>query len=167
MALLDILTGTKHPSGDAVPRTPEELRSALLALNGPQTPFRVRNATPAEGADLVAEWSRTLPAGTGRLKERTVKIRMRLVPETREVRALEELWEVTSVALGNTPGATVNRTYNRGRVADGREWTWDRGPDGRMRKTEVIRDRPAEMKRPVQGAVLDAGWTWRGVLFRL
>ncbi|MEV6703663.1 hypothetical protein AB0M68_42240 [Streptomyces sp. NPDC051453] len=48
-----------------------------------------------------------------------------------------------------------------------RQWEVQRGPDGRLRKTEVFRFDPAEMKVPLQAAVLGAGWTWRGVVFKL
>ncbi|MFE2971984.1 hypothetical protein ACFXKC_52205 [Streptomyces sp. NPDC059340] len=83
MGLLDKLTGTKYPDGGVVPLPTMELRAALLALNGPDVPFRVRNAIPAEKADLVAECQiRRLGV--------TLKTRMRMVPEKREVRFLDE-----------------------------------------------------------------------------
>ncbi|WP_432165187.1 hypothetical protein [Streptomyces sp. bgisy031] len=40
-------------------------------------------------------------------------------------------------------------------------------PDGRLRRTEVFRFDPAEIKAPLQDAVLGAGWTWRAVVFKL
>ena len=33
--------------------------------------------------------------------------------------------------------------------------------------TEVSHFDPAEMKAPLRDAVLGAGWTWRGVVFKL
>ncbi|MFI9427299.1 hypothetical protein ACIG54_27515 [Streptomyces achromogenes] len=48
-----------------------------------------------------------------------------------------------------------------------RSWTVDRGPEGKLRLTEDYRFDTTEMKTPLQEAVLGAGWTWRGVLFRL
>ncbi|MFD5118167.1 hypothetical protein [Streptomyces sp. NPDC058385] len=41
------------------------------------------------------------------------------------------------------------------------------GAGRRLRKAEVFRFDPAEMKVPSQDAVLGAGWTWRGVVFKL
>lgn len=91
---------------------------------------------------------------------------MRLVPEKNEVRTFDEQWEVTWI--GDTPSLRASREYSRGQVtAVSRKWEVERGTDGRLHKTEVFRFDPAEMKGPLRAAVLDAGWTWRGVLFKL
>ncbi|MFF1832693.1 hypothetical protein ACFVXE_00520 [Streptomyces sp. NPDC058231] len=170
MGLFDRLTGTRHPASGVAPRSAEEVRAALLAVNGPDVPYRVRNATPKEGVGLVAEWRILEPAMrtffvSTRL-DRTVKTRMRLVPEKREVRTYDEQWEVAWV--GDTPSLAASRAYSRGQVtAVSRKWEIERGADGRLHKTEVFRFDPAEMKNPLRAAVLEAGWTWRGVLFKL
>ncbi|WP_326606707.1 hypothetical protein [Streptomyces sp. NBC_01800] len=62
MGLFDRLTSTKRPSSGVAPRSAEEVRAALLAINGPDVPYRVRNATPKEGDGLVAEWRILEPA---------------------------------------------------------------------------------------------------------
>ncbi|MGW1710422.1 hypothetical protein ACWCP8_34285 [Streptomyces sp. NPDC002206] len=170
MGIFDRLTGTKRPSSGVVPRSAEEVRAALLAINGPDVPYRVRNATPKEGDGLVAEWRILEPAlrtffVRTRL-DRTIKTRMRLVPEKHEVRTFDEQWEVTWV--GDTPSLRTSREYSRGQVtAVSRKWEVERGTDGRLHKTEVFRFDPGEMKDPLRAAVLDAGWTWRGVMFKL
>ncbi|MFI1969848.1 hypothetical protein BLA24_17450 [Streptomyces cinnamoneus] len=153
MGFLDRLTGTRHPDTGVAPRSAAEVRAALLAVNGPGVPYRVRNALPQERADLVAEW---------RVPERrlTLTTRMRLVPARHEVRAVDEQWEARP--------REDSRTYVRGQVtAVSREWKFERGADGRLRLNEVFRFDPSEMKEPLRGAVLRAGWTWRGVLFGL
>ncbi|MEU7114644.1 hypothetical protein [Streptomyces sp. NPDC046182] len=48
-----------------------------------------------------------------------------------------------------------------------REWTYERGPDGRRRRVETLRFDSRDMKNPLRNAVLGACWTWRGVTFRL
>ncbi|MFD3475234.1 hypothetical protein [Streptomyces sp. NPDC058695] len=170
MGLFYELTGTRHPDAGVVPRPAGEVRAALLAVNGPDVPYVVRNGTPAEGADLVAEWRVMEPAwrtffSRSRMS-RTLKTRMRLVPESSEVRALDEQWEVTWV--GDTPRLARSREYSRGQVTTvSRQWKVKRGADGRPHKTEVFRFDPAEMKAPLQNAILGAGWTWRGVVFKL
>jgi hypothetical protein len=149
MCFFDRLTGTRYPDTDVVLRSAEDVRAALLAINGPGVPYRVRNATPAERADLVAEW---------RVRELnlTLRTRMRLVPADREVRALDERWDARQ------------REYGRGNAPQvSRRWTYERGPDGRRRRVETFRFDSREMKNPLRDAVLDAGWTWRGVTFRL
>lgn len=151
---LDRWTGTKHPESGVGPLPATEVRHALLALNAADVPFRVRNALPKEKADLVAE-CRIEKLGL------TVRIRMRLVPATREVRALDEQWEDSS------PGHSGGR-YGRGQATRfHREWEFQRGPDGRRRLVETARFDDRDMKDPLRDAVLDAGWTWRGVLYRL
>ncbi|GAA2952228.1 hypothetical protein [Kitasatospora cinereorecta] len=153
MGLWDRYLGTRHPEMGVVPLTPLEVRSALLALNGPGVPFGVRNATPKEG-DLVAECQ--LPELRVRLRTR-----MRLDAAKCEVRAVDEQWEVslTEHVRGQRTRGPASAVY--------RVWGKEMGPDGRERRVETFRFETREMKDPLRQAVLDAGWTWRGVLFRL
>ncbi|WP_327367693.1 hypothetical protein [Streptomyces sp. NBC_01217] len=162
--------GTKHPASDVAPLPALEVRATLLALNGTDVPFAVRNARPEEKADLVAEWRILLPAvgsASSRIQlERTLKIRMRLVHTKREVRSLDEQWEKTRI--GDPSGPAVSRKYGRGPAPTvSKEWTYERGPDGHRRKVETFGFDSQEMKNPLRNAVLNAGWTWRGVLFKL
>ncbi|AZM90886.1 MULTISPECIES: hypothetical protein [Streptomyces] len=150
----DKVTGTKYPDRGIKPLPTMELREALLALGGPDALFRVRHAFPKEKADLVAE------RRIAKL-DLTVKIRLRLVPGTREVRTLEEQWGNLSHEYSGS------RQYGRGgstRIA--REWEFQKGPDGRRRLVETFRYDSRDMKDPLRNTVLAAGWTWRGVLFR-
>ncbi|GGW53876.1 hypothetical protein [Streptomyces xantholiticus] len=169
MGLFRRLTGTRHPEAGVAPLAAAELRTALLALNGPDVPYRVRNALPKEKADLVAEW-RLLEPATGvsfarKQVERTIRTRMRLVPDKHEVRTLDEQWEVTRI--GDPPGLTTSRTYGRGPATTvHREWTYEKGADGRRHKVETFHFDSRDMKNPLRNAVLGGGWTWRGVLFK-
>ncbi|MEU9301742.1 hypothetical protein [Streptomyces sp. NPDC048269] len=146
--LWDKYMGTKYPDTGVRPLPAMELRHALLALNGPDVPFAVRNGTPKEGADLVAEC---------RIQELrlTLKIRMRLVPSTREVRTLDERWE---------PSQDSGEQYGRGPAhAVYKQWEFRKGPDGRRRKVETLRFDTRDVKNPLRNTVIGAGWTWRGV----
>ncbi|WP_416959959.1 hypothetical protein [Streptomyces sp. Agncl-13] len=148
--LWDKLTGTKRPESDVAPLPSAEVRAALLALNVPDVPYRVRNALPAEKADLVAE-CRIRRVGV------RLKTRMRLDPERNEVRFLDERWE-------NRPSDSANAQYGRGHApATYRQWETEQGTDGRRQKVEVFRFDTREMTDPLRNAVLAAGWTWRGV----
>lgn len=170
MGLLDRFTGTLHPDGGAAPLSATEVREALLAVNGPDKPYVVRNARPAEKADLVAEWRVLEPAWRSfflrtRL-DRTLKTKMRLVPGKHEVRALDEQLEITWI--GDTPKLAKSAEYGRGQVTTvSKQWTIERGPDGRRRIVEEFSFDTRQMKTPLQKAVLGAGWTWRGALFKL
>ncbi|MFC0601597.1 hypothetical protein [Streptomyces palmae] len=166
----DSFTGTRHPDGDAAVSSPAELRAALLALGGPKVPFTVREALPAEKADLVAEWRIQEPAwhtffARSRL-DRQLRISMRLDPEKHEVRSLDEQWEVTWV--GHTPQVAASRAYGSGSATTvSKQWTYEKGPDGRRRRVETFGFDSRAMKDPLRTAVLGAGWTWRGAVFRL
>lgn len=158
----DRLTGTMYPDSGVTPLPTTEIRAALLALNGTGVPFRVREAFAGEKADLVAEWQVVLPywgeSLSAREVERTMKARMRLAPATREVLVLDEVREVPMV--GNPPRPGVSRQRSRGPYAE-RQWTYERGPDGRRHKVVTFDSR--DMRDPLRNTVLGAGWTWRGV----
>ncbi len=130
MGLFGKLTGTQHPDAVVIPLPAGEVRAALLVIKRPDVPYVMRNGTPAERADLVAEWRVLEPAwrtffSHSRLS-RTVKTRMRLDAESHEVRALDEQWEVTWV--GVTPRPARSREYSRGRVPTvSRQWEVQRG----------------------------------------
>ncbi len=166
----DRMTGTKYPDGGVVPLSAEEVRASLFAVNGADVPYRVRNALPTEKGDVVAEWRVLEPAWrtyfVQKRVDRLVKTRMLLVPEKHEVQTLDEEWEVTW--LGDTPRLAASRAYSRGQLTTvSREWTYERGSDGRRHKVEVFRFDSREMKRSLQKVVLGAGWTWRGKLYKL
>ncbi|WSQ12173.1 hypothetical protein OG604_32880 [Streptomyces sp. NBC_01231] len=167
MGLFDKLTGTKHPDGGVAPRSADEVRKALLGLNRPDVPYVIRHGA-AEGADLVAEWRMAEPAWQAIFVEsqmtRVVRIRMRLVQEDHELRALEEGWEVTRV--GNPPKLKISGAYSRGpdRTVS-RHYTVERGESGRLEATETFRFNGADLRDPLENAVLQSGWTWRGVIF--
>lgn len=145
------LTGTRHPEAGVAPLPAAEVRAALLALNGPAVPYRVRNALPAEKADLVAE-CRVPRVGVA------LRTRMRLVPDKHEVRVVEERWE-------NRSDGAAGSQYGRGHApAVYRQTETEQGPDGRRRKVEVFRFDTREMSDPLRDAVLGAGWSWRGVV---
>jgi len=149
--LWDKLTGTKRPESEREPLAATEVRAALLALNGPDVAYRVRNALPDEKADLVAECE------VRRVGVR-LKTRMRIVPEQHEVRFLDERWE-------NRSDDNANAQYGRGHApAVYRQWETKEGPDGRWHKVEAFRFDTREMTDPLQNAVLGAGWAWRGVV---
>ncbi|MDX3116937.1 hypothetical protein [Streptomyces scabiei] len=153
-SLWDKLTGTKYSPSGVAPLPSVEVQAALLALNGPDVPYRVRSALPAENADLVAE-CQIRRVGV------TLKTRMRLIPEKHEVRFLDERWE-------NRSSDNANGQYGRGHApAVYRQWETKKGPDGRRRKVETFRFDTREMTDPLRNTVLSSGWTLRGVLFRL
>jgi hypothetical protein len=167
MGLFDKLNGTKYPADGVVPVSVGEVRGALLGLGGGDVPYVVRDGAP-EGADLVAEWRVAEPAWQSVFVRsqltRAVRFRMRLVEKEHEVRVIEEGWQVKRV--GNPPRLEVSGEYTRGpdRTVS-RSYAVKRGESGGIEATETFRFDSAELRDPLQNAVLKAGWTWRGVIF--
>lgn len=167
MGLFDKLIGTRYPDDGVAPSSAEEVRAALLGVNRPDAPYVIRGGV-AEGADLVAEWRMREPAWENFFVQsqltRAVRIRMRLVQEGHEVRALEEGWEVTRV--GNPPRLAISKQYTRGpdRTVS-RRYTIRGGDSGGIETTETFRFDSGELRNPLQNAVLTSGWTWRSVVF--
>lgn len=162
MGLFDKLTGTRRPGSGVVPVSAAELRAALLALDGPDAPFVLREGAPGERAHLVAVWR--IPPGYPH--PRRGQTLMRLVPEAREVRTVDEKWEPLDPGERSFGGADV--TYTRGPASTAsRTWTLARDPNGRRRLTEESSFSSATVRAPLRDTVLAAGWTWRGVFSTL
>ncbi|WP_419994306.1 hypothetical protein [Streptomyces boninensis] len=168
MGLLRLLSRryVTHPPPDVEPRNVVEVRAALLALNGPDVPWVVRDGA-AEGVHFVAEWRLAEPVGRNFFVRhqltRTLTIRMRLVPQANEVEAIEEHREVSRV--GNPPRLAVGSKWGRGPARTvSRQWVIERGSDGRRRLRQSFSYDSNDMKGPVQQTVLDAGWSWRSLL---
>ncbi|MCF3165633.1 hypothetical protein ACFV6M_06445 [Streptomyces californicus] len=166
----DRMTGTKYPESGVAPLPAEEVRAALFAVNGAEKPFRVRHALPTEKGDLVAEWRVLEPAWRSyfvrKQVDRLMKTRMLLDPEKHEVRSLDEEWQVTW--LGDTPRLATSRAYGRGQLTTVMwEWEYERDADGHRRRVKVYRFDSRVMKGALQKAVLGAGWTWRGKMYKL
>lgn len=167
MRFFDKLAGTAHPAAGVAPRPAQEVRAALLGRGRADAPYVIRDGA-AQGADVVAEWRTAEPAWQhlfvrSRLT-RAVRFRMRLVPETHEVRFIEEGREVTRV--GDPPRLKISGQYTRGTDRTvSRHYTIGRGESGRLEATETYRFDSAELRDPLRDVVLTAGWTWRGVVF--
>ncbi|MFH9367859.1 hypothetical protein ACH4K8_19540 [Streptomyces anulatus] len=167
MGFLDMLTGTRRPEAGIAPRSAEELRTALLGLNGPDVPYVIGDGA-AHGADLVAQWRIAEPAWQtffiGSRLTHAIRIRMRLAEDVPEVRAVEESWEVTRV--GNPPRLRTSAEYTRGAGRTvSRRYTLQRGESGRLEATESFSFDSAQLTDPLRNTTLEAGWTWRGVIF--
>ncbi|MFI5660920.1 hypothetical protein [Streptomyces sp. NPDC051684] len=162
MGLFDRLTGTRRPDVGVAPRSTTEVREALLGLNRPDVPYVIRGGRD-EGADLVAEWRLTDPVWRTFFVRsevsRVFQVRMRLVPAKGEIRSLDQQYEVTW--SGGVPTLAISAESRRGRVrTTSKCWTLAGG----VESTETFSFDAADLKEPLQKAVLAAGWTWRGVV---
>lgn len=166
MGLFDRLTGTKRPAEGVAPRPATGVREALLGLNRPDVPYVVRSGRDGD-ADLVAEWRLTDPAWRTFFVRtevsRVFQVHMRLVPDKREVRSLDQQYEVTW--SGGVPTLALSTESRRGQVrTTSKRWTLGGGADGVAEARETFGFDTSDLKEPLQKTVLDAGWTWRGVV---
>ncbi|MGW4698753.1 hypothetical protein [Streptomyces sp. NPDC004285] len=157
MGFFERLNGTRRPARGVAPLNAAAVRDAILAVSGPEAPYRVRLAGPSEGADLIADW-RIQHRSSGEDVDLRLSIRMRLDHHRREVRALQEQRSHTR------GGLSASREYGRG-SGFSVEWTYERGPDGRRRRVKSFDTR--DMRNALREAVVGAGWTWRPRLVKL
>lgn len=165
MSLFDRRNVTLQPQPGLAPRPAADVRAALLALDRPDVPYAVRDGAP-EGVDLVAEFQlvkRDRKGLFGRVQEcEDFQIRMRLVPETGEVRTMDHHSEFT--LTGEDTPRRRTRTSGRGQIhkkfvgyASGR------AADGSRERRETYRFDTDDLKHALQKSVLTSGWTWQGL----
>lgn len=167
MGLFDWLTGSK-PAPRWAKRQPEKtLRAELMAVNGKDVPFHVRDGKK-EKVDLVAEWKIVdaqwyeffAKAGLSR----TFKILMRFDETKHEVRAVDQQWDVEWRA--GEPVLSLHAEAFRGvKWEKSFDKTWAFRDDGSFGKVVDYRFDTSEMKTPLVEAAHRAGWGWRGVAF--
>ncbi|MFF7328622.1 hypothetical protein [Streptomyces sp. NPDC008150] len=162
MGFFDKLNGTRRPAAGVAAVPAARMREALLGVNRSDAPYVVRDAPADDTADLVAEWRMTEPRWHALFLDsqmsRAVRIRMRLVAESHEVRVVEEQREVRRV--GNPPRMVVSSEVTRGPSRTVTRYYSVGGGTA----TQVFRYDSSELRDPLRNIVLGAGWTWRGVL---
>ena len=167
MKILDWLSGTKRPKAGVAPKSAAEVRADLLAVNRPTAPFVVRDGG-GENVDLVAEW-RIVDASWYEIFgkagiTRVFKILMRVDGDHHEVRAVDHEYSVEWRA--GIPRLAVAAEVFRGQKSEisfGAEYAFvETTGSGAIYR---YRFSTGELKPPLQNAVTDAGWTWRGVTF--
>ena len=167
MGILNWLRGIKPAPGGVKRQPVKKLRAALLAIDGPKTPFRVRDGE-GEGVDLVAEWKIVdakwyeIFAAAG--LKRVFTVLMKFDEAKGEVRAVEREWEVEWRA--GEPILTLRAEAFRGRKWEKSfETVYAFREDGSFGKIYDYRFDSNEIKGPLIAAAHKAGWGWRGVAF--
>jgi hypothetical protein len=157
----------RRPAAGVVPLPAEQVYRAIMGLNRPDVPFRIRDARD-ERADLVAEWKieerRWAALFSAAGMHRVTRTLMRLDPVHHEVRSIDQVRAVEWRA--GTGHATGSIMWGRGQI--GRSYvrlTFGRRPGGGFGFVVEDRFSSKQVKEPIQGAVTAAGWTWRGVSF--
>jgi hypothetical protein len=168
MRLLDRFTGTKRPEQGVQPLHSEQVRAALLAVNRASAPYAIREATAAEGVDLVGEWRlidtewRALFCHGGITK--TYKILMRLDPACSEVRTLDKAFSVTwNAGIPEICASLSGRTGQFNENVQASQCGFDE--HGRWAKLYDYTFRTQDIKEPLRGATTKSGWVWRALVF--
>jgi hypothetical protein len=157
---------SKNPVKGVAPKSAQEVREALLAVNRDTAPYIIRDGTP-EGVDLVAEWRILDEAwhgifGKAGLTE-TFRVFMRLDERKQEVRTKDERlvvrWSKGIPALG--------KSLQRGQINAGESRTqFGFTEQGQFGKKIEYRFNTRELKGPLQEAVTGCGWRYHGLAFR-
>jgi hypothetical protein len=156
-----------RPAAGTVPQPADRVYLAIMGLNRPDVPFRIRDARD-EGADLVAEWKieerRWAALFSAGGMHRVTRTLMRLDPVRCEVRSVDQVRAVEwRAGIGHAEGSIMwgrgqlDRSYSR--------ITFGRRPGGGFGFVVEDRFSSKQVKEPIQEAVTSAGWTWRGASF--
>lgn len=167
MGFLDKLRGIKKPDAGVAVKSPDTVKAAILAVNRPTAPFLIHECADSN-ADLVAEW-RIVDAtwyetfAKASLKK-VFKVLMKLDPSKNEVRAVDQEWSVEW--HGGVPRLSIATEAFRGQQKEiefGQAYAFTETlAPGQVYKYKFT---TGEIKGPLQDAVTNAGWTWRGVAF--
>jgi hypothetical protein len=167
MGLFDLFTGNKAPAA-GVPKIPaSDLRTALLALNRDAAPWQIRDGGP-EGCDLVAEWkivdARWYEIFAKASLTKVFKVLMKLDEAKGEVRSVDQ--EFTVEWRAGVPTLAASMEAFRGQkveVSFGTAYGFKE--DLGLGKIYEYRFATKELKEPLQTAVTNSGWAWKGVAF--
>jgi hypothetical protein len=167
MKLLDLLTSTRRPAPGAPVLSREELLKRLSSLNRSSAPYQIVDGS-SEGVDLIAEWKIVDDRwfsifGSAGLKK-VFRIYLKLDPANHELRAMDREYEV--FWDGGLPALRVATCAFKGQkqsVEFGSAYAFTETTlTGQVYK---YRFNTGELKKPIQEAVIGAGWTYKGVAF--
>ncbi len=167
MGFFDFLTSTKRPAAGVAALPAQAVRDKLLALNRTTAPFKLIDGK-SEGVDVIAEWNIVdakwyeIFAKAGLSK--AFKIYLKLDESTHEVRAMDR--EITIEWRAGVPSVSFAVSTFKGQqqsVEFGKAW----GFTEKLTTGEIYNYRfsTKELKEPIQAAVTECGWTYKGVAF--
>lgn len=167
MGLFDFFTGTKRPKS-GVPAAPLiDVGTAIMGVNRDSAPFQITACTD-NSCDFFAEW-RIVDATWHQIfakagLKKVFRIKMRLDESNHEVRSVDEEFTVSWKA--GIPSLSLAASGFRGQkteMSGGLAYAFTE--KGEFGEVYNYRFNSKEMKKPLQKAVTDSGWTWRGVAF--
>lgn len=156
------------PGTPAVAMDPSaDIRARLLALNRPTAPWHIIDGT-SEGVDLIAEWKIVDAQWNDVFAKakltRSFRIYLKLDPAKREVRALDKentvQWHAGFPTF-HAEASTFKGQQTSFSFGTGYTFTENLAP-GQVYKYKFNSN---ELKKPIQDAVKEAGWNYKGVAF--
>ena len=145
----------------------EDVRQRLLALNRETAPYQIRDGS-AEGVDLIAEWkivdARWYEIFAKANLTKVFRIYMKFDEARHEVRAKDE--EYTVEWRAGVPSLSLSASKFSGQktsIEFGTAYAFTE----ELKPGQVYNYRfnTNEIKKPIQEAVTDCGWTYKGVAF--
>ena len=167
MGFFDFLTSTKRPASGTPVLSAKAVGEKLLALNRPSAPYHLIDGT-SEGVDVIAEWKIVdakwfeIFAKAGLSK--AFKIYLKLDENTHEVRAMDR--EITIEWRAGVPTIAFAVSAFKGQQQS-IEFGQAYGFTETLAPGQIYNYRFAtkELKQPIQTAVTQSGWTYKGVAF--
>jgi hypothetical protein len=167
MSFLDALIGTKKPQAGTPVLSEQELRARLLELNRSSAPYQIIDGSP-ENVDLIAEWKIVdaqwyeIFAKAG--LEKVFRIYLKFDPATHQVRAMDREYTVDwSAGVPQISLAANSFMGQKTSIEFGKAYAFTETPaPGQVYN---YRFDTREIKTPVQDAVTQSGWTYKGVAF--
>jgi len=158
---------SKKPDKNVPVLPVNEVKQRLLSLNRATAPYRIIDGA-SEKVDLIAEW-KIVDAGWYEIfakasLTKVFRICMKFDETEHEVRAKDE--EYTVEWKAGVPSLSLSISKFKGQTTSvefGAAYAFtEEGVPGQVYK---YRFSTAEIKKPVQEAVLACGWTYKGVAF--
>lgn len=167
MRLFDFFTSTRRPAAGTPALSAQDVGARLMALNRESAPYSIRDGRDGN-VDFIAEWKVVdaqwyeIFAKAGLSK--TFKIYLKLNTEDHTVRASDREYSVEWRA--GIPSLSLAASAFRGQKQEiefGKAYAFTEN----LRPGLVYNYRfnTAEIKGPIQQAVTEAGWTYKGVAF--
>jgi hypothetical protein len=159
--------GKKKPEKNTPVLTVEEVRQRLLGLNRGTAPYQIRDGA-AEGVDLIAEWkivdAKWYEIFAKANLTKVFRIYMKFDEAKHEVRAKDE--EYTVEWRAGVPSLSVAASKFSGQktsIEFGTAYAFTE--EFKPGQVYNYRFNTNEIKKPIQEAVTDCGWNYKGVAF--
>lgn len=165
--MFDFLTSTKRPAADAKVLPAAEVLKRVKALNRTNQPWHIIDGA-SEGVDLIAEWkivdARWYELFAKASLQKVFRIFLKLDDTRKHVRAQDREYEIAWRAGVPTMSAAAKGFR-------GQKWSVEYEKSYGITEDLSIGEqykylfKTSEIKAPIQNAVVDCGWVYKGVVW--